>query len=156
MDNFNNIIEKTLKHEGGYVDDPKDAGGETNFGISKRSYPNEDIKNLTLDKAKEIYRKDYWDKIRGDNINDNNVASEIFDTAVNMGAKTASKLAQTTCESFTDGIIGSNTLKAINAMDSETFVIKFKLAKIARYAYITEKYPNNKKFLLGWIKRSLV
>ena len=57
---FNDIIEHVLNHEGGYVDDPSDLGGETNFGIAKRFYPNVDIKNLTRDEAKNIYFEDYW------------------------------------------------------------------------------------------------
>ena len=59
---FDEIIQITLEHEGGYVHDPTDLGGETNFGIAKRFYPDVDIKNLTEDGAKEIYKRDYWDK----------------------------------------------------------------------------------------------
>ena len=59
---FDDIIEVVLEHEGGYVHDPKDLGGETNFGIAKRFYPDVDIKNLTKEQAKQIYKKDYWDK----------------------------------------------------------------------------------------------
>ncbi len=58
---FNDIIEVVLHHEGGYVNDPKDPGGETNFGVAKRSHPDVDIKNLTKDGAKEIYKEHYWD-----------------------------------------------------------------------------------------------
>ena len=54
---FNEIIEKVLEHEGGYVNDPHDAGGETNYGIAKRWYPNVDIKNLTKEQAKKIYKR---------------------------------------------------------------------------------------------------
>ena len=61
---FDEIIEVVLHHEGGYVNDPKDPGGETNYGISKRAYPDVDIKNLTEDGAKDIYRRDYWEKYR--------------------------------------------------------------------------------------------
>ena len=61
---FNEIIEVVLEHEGGYVNDPTDLGGETNFGITKRFYPDVDIKNLTKEGAKEIYKRDYWDKNR--------------------------------------------------------------------------------------------
>ena len=65
---FDEIIEVTLHHEGGYVHDPKDLGGETNFGIAKRFYPDVDIKNLTKEGAKEIYKKDYWDKNKIDDL----------------------------------------------------------------------------------------
>ena len=54
MKDFNEIIEKVLEHEGGYVNDPKDLGGETKYGITKRFYPDIDIKNLTIEQAKDI------------------------------------------------------------------------------------------------------
>ena len=70
MSKFDEIIEGVLKHEGGYVNDPTDLGGETNFGITKRFYPDVDIKNLTEEGAKEIYKKDYWDKNKVDDLPD--------------------------------------------------------------------------------------
>ena len=155
MADFNKAIEKTLIHEGGYVDDPNDAGGETKFGISKRAYPNVDIKNLTTDEAKAIYKRDYWDRVKGDEIASQKVAFELFDTAVNMGVRTASKLMQGCVGSHPDGIIGNKTLEAINSTDEELLLLRFKLAKVARYAYITKKRPANRKFLLGWINRTL-
>jgi len=155
MAKFENIIDKILINEGGYVDDPHDRGGETKFGISKLSYPKLDIKNLTVVDAKIIYKRDYWDKIKGDEIKSDAIAYEIFDTAVNMGTRTASKLAQIVCEAHPDGFIGNNTLIQLNEIDKELFVAKFKLAKIARYAYLVKKRPANKKFLFGWINRTL-
>ena len=153
MAKFENVIDKVLVNEGGYVNDPSDRGGETKFGISKRAYPNVDIKNLTTDEAKAIYKQDYWDKINGDDIADDLVAYEIFDTAVNMGVRTASKLAQMVVNSHPDGIIGSKTLKKLNSIDKELFIAMFKLSKIARYTYLVKKYPSNKKFFYGWIVR---
>ena len=61
---FDDIIKVVLKHEGGYVNDPKDPGGETNFGIAKRSHPDVDIENLTEDEAKDIYKEHYWIKTK--------------------------------------------------------------------------------------------
>ena len=58
MKSFDEIIKHVLEHEGGYVNDPKDLGGETKYGITKRFYPDIDIKNLTIEEAKEIYKKD--------------------------------------------------------------------------------------------------
>ena len=155
MADFNEVIDKTLVNEGGYVNDPSDRGGETKYGISKRSYPSVDIKNLTTDEAKAIYKRDYWDKVKGDEIASQKVAFELFDTAVNMGVRTSSKLMQGCVGSHPDGIIGNKTLEAINSVDEELLLLRFKLAKIARYAYITKKRPANKKFLLGWINRTL-
>lgn len=61
---FEEAVEFVLAYEGGYVNDPNDPGGETNFGISKRAYPNVDIKNLTREDVIDIYRRDYWDRCR--------------------------------------------------------------------------------------------
>ncbi|MDY0124499.1 glycosyl hydrolase 108 family protein [Sulfurimonas sp.] len=155
MANFNNSIDKVLVSEGGYVNDPNDRGGETKFGISKRAYPHIDIKNLTTDEAKAIYKQDYWDSIKGDEINSDLVAYEIFDTAVNMGSRTASKLAQVIIGSHPDGIIGVQSLAKLNEINEELFLVKYKLAKIARYAYLVKIRPENKKFLFGWINRVL-
>lgn len=150
---FDNAVAKVLIHEGGYVNDPHDLGGETNFGISKKAYPHLNIKNLTIDDAKEIYKRDFWDKLRCDEIANQKIAYEIFDTAVNMGVRTATKLIQMCLDVRPDGILGVKTLDAINSRNFEVLILKFKLAKISRYIYITQKRPANKKFFYGWIKR---
>lgn len=82
--NFNRSIAFVLKWEGGYVNDPRDPGGETKYGISKKAYPSLDIKALTEDAAREIYRKDYWDKA-GCGALEWPLCLVHFDTAVNMG-----------------------------------------------------------------------
>ena len=68
MSDFERAFDLLMESEGGYSDDPADPGGETNFGISKRAYPKEDIRFLTLERAKEIYKRDYWDAIRADDL----------------------------------------------------------------------------------------
>lgn len=84
-----------FKWEGGYSNDPSDPGGETNFGISKRAYPNLDIRNLTKQQAQEIYQRDYWNAISGDTLNPS-LAAAALDTAVNMGVTRAKQfLSQT-------------------------------------------------------------
>ncbi|HMY41320.1 MAG TPA: glycosyl hydrolase 108 family protein, partial [Marinagarivorans sp.] len=120
MADFELAIVKTLAREGGskYTETPGDTGGATKFGISQRAYPQLNIKNLTEAEAKAIYKRDYWDKIKGDLIANQGIAESIFDFAVNAGIKTASKLAQAAaCEisavnrppSFIDGVIGNAT-----------------------------------------------
>ncbi len=158
MANFNEAIVKTLAREGGakYTDDPNDPGGATKYGISQRAYPNIDIKNLTEQQAREIYKRDYWDRIRGDEIEDQLIAENIFDTAVNMGVRTASRLAQLAADiDIVDGIIGSKSLEKLNAVSRELFLAKFTIVKIARYANICNKRPASRKYLLGWINRAL-
>ena len=80
---FDEIIDITLKHEGGYVHDPKDLGGETNFGIAKRFYPEVDIKNLTKEEAKDIYRRDYWVRNKVEELPEN-LIHIFFDKYVNQ------------------------------------------------------------------------
>jgi len=77
-----------LAREGGYVNDPADPGGETNYGISKRAYPNLDIRSLTTELAGTIYRNDYWMKAGCDNL-PGDMALVVFDTAVNCGVSRA-------------------------------------------------------------------
>ena len=98
---FSLAIKFTLQHEGGYVNDPKDPGGETNFGISKRAYPSLDIKNLTEHQAKNIYFKDYWLAAGCDKL-ESKLAICVFDAAVNLGLKKAKLFLETakTAESF--------------------------------------------------------
>lgn len=90
---FDRAFEIVVGVEGGYVDDPRDPGGETKFGISKRSYPALDIKNLTLDQARDIYLHDYWLKAGCDQLVDDAMAILIFDAAVNMGVDRAKQLS---------------------------------------------------------------
>ncbi|MBI5885317.1 MAG: hypothetical protein HZB85_01890 [Deltaproteobacteria bacterium] len=91
MDNFERSIAFILRHEGGYVNDPRDPGGETNFGISKRAYPYLDIKGLTVEDAKIIYKKDYWDKA-GCGALEWPLCLVHFDACVNLGIARATEI----------------------------------------------------------------
>jgi len=155
---FDLAIGKTLAHEGGakFTDDPADRGGATKYGISQAAYPDLDIRNLTEQQARDIYKRDYWDRVHGDEITSQVVAENIFDTCVNMGVRTGSRLAQVAVEiEPADGIIGSQSLKGINGYDEGSFISNYTIAKIARYAYICNRNKSQKKFLLGWINRAL-
>jgi lysozyme family protein len=157
MADFDPAVAKTLIREGGaqFTDNPDDRGGPTKYGISQRAYPNVDIRNLSEDQAKGIYKRDYWDKVSGDALKSQAVAESIFDTAVNMGPTTATKLVQMTVDIDIDGKFGPGTLKAVNAVDDQEFLAEFTLAKVARYAAICKKDPTQGRFLLGWINRAL-
>ena len=76
--NFDQAFETLIGHEGGYVNDPRDPGGETKYGITKRQYPGEDIPNMTLVRAKDIYQRDYWWKAGCDLVPDE-VKFDLFD-----------------------------------------------------------------------------
>ena len=158
MANFNDAIVKTLAREGGarFTDVANDKGGATKYGISQAAYPTLDIRNLTEQQARDIYKRDYWDRIRGDDITSQIIAENIFDTAVNMGTRTASRMVQTLLEIVpADGIIGSMSLEVINQQNETEFVMKFTLGKIAYYASLCNKDRTQSKFLLGWINRAL-
>lgn len=158
MADFERAIVKTLAHEGGskFTDDPTDNGGATKYGISQRAYPQLDIRNLTEHQAREIYKRDYWDRVRGDEIASQAIAESVFDTCVNMGVRTGSRLAQVALGiEPADGIIGSKSLEKINATDPSAFLAAFTIAKIARYAHICNRDRTQQRFLLGWINRTL-
>lgn len=91
--NFEEAVSFVLKWEGGYTNDPNDPGGETKYGICKRSYPTLDIKNLTLDKAKEIYYQNYWLKAGCDELSPP-LDIIVFDTAVNCGVGRAKEFLE--------------------------------------------------------------
>ena len=113
MSAFDTIIEMVLEHEGGYINHSSDPGGETIYGISKRAYPDLDIKNLTVAEAKEIYRNDYWNRIKGEEL-PVGVACVVLDYSVNSGTSRASKALQSVCGIANgDGIIGPATLNAV-------------------------------------------
>lgn len=158
MADFNAAIVKTLVREGGskITDDPNDAGGLTKFGISQRSYPLVNIRALTEEQARKIYKADFWDKVMGDNLASQAVAESLFDTAVNMGATTAVRLAQFSLGMENpDGILGPKSLAEINAVPEHEFLANFTLGKIARYVNICLKDKKQERFLLGWVKRAL-
>lgn len=102
-------------NEGGYVNDINDLGGETKYGISKKAYPYLDIPSLTLEQAKNIYKKDYWDRCKCDYIPDA-LSVAVFDFAVNSGVKTAIKKLQIALGVKADGIIGNQTIGAANRL----------------------------------------
>lgn len=119
-ENFDRCFELLLKDEGGYVNDPVDPGGETNMGISKKAYPSEDIRGMTKDRAKMIYKRDYWSPIRGDDL-PLGLDYAVFDAAVNSGVPRSTRWLQQMLGVNVDGKIGPVTLsKAKEVSPSET------------------------------------
>lgn len=109
--NFEPCLSALLGHEGGYVNHPKDPGGETNFGISKRSYPKEDIKGLTPDRAGLIYRRDFWQPQNCDLL-PAGIDNVVFDPSVNSGRKRGAQWTQAALGVKADGVIGKATIAA--------------------------------------------
>ena len=110
---FNTAFNLILINEGGYVNDPHDKGGETKYGISKRAYPNIDIKNLSIEQARAIYHRDYWLRCKCEFLPDA-LSVAVFDYAVNSGVKRAIKDLQRCLGVSVDGIIGNQTIGAAN------------------------------------------
>ncbi len=174
MADFNISIEKTLKYEGGYVNNPKDPGGETYLGWARVYHPNDPVWSL-IDKAKAIpnfpnnldsdpairdaiknsYKAEYWDTVQGDSINSQPIADSIFDYAVNAGVSTSVALTQMALDIPSDGKMGASTLASLNNAVSETFLMSFSLAKVARYIGIVKSRPSSQQFFYGWVKRAL-
>ena len=149
MGDFNRCIDFILAEEGGYVNHPDDPGKETNFGISSRAYPGLNIRALTLSDAVNIYRRDYWTPVQGDQFPDP-LALVLLDTAVNMGPTAAILMLQRAVKVTEDGILGAVTRSA--AMDALPSLLSDYLAERAlRYA----KNPNVPVFGRGWYRRLL-
>jgi lysozyme family protein len=151
---FDIAIEKTLAHEGGYVNDPSDPGGETNFGISKRAYPDLPISALTRDLAITIYHRDYWKTPGFDQIENPALATKLFDLGVNMGTIRAVKLLQQATNHFNpvlavDGILGPATAIAVNDFP-HPMALLMALKIEAGNHYIKLGMP---RFLAGWLNR---
>jgi len=145
---FDRAVEMVLKHEGGYVNDSRDPGGETRYGISKRAYPDVDILRLTEDEAKAIYRRDYWDKLRTDEIPEE-LAICLFDAAVNMGRDKAVRLLQRACGVAQDGVMGGNTIAAANRLPEA--VVRFSAERVIAYTGIR----GFDTFGKGWLRRTI-
>ncbi len=167
MADYNKAYEKMIHNEGGYKlhSVHGDRGGQTYAGIARNYHPNwpgwryidnNDIDNPIITKQVRLFYKDnFWDKIKGDQIEDQTVADTLFDFAVNAGYRTAIKLAQLVLNTTPDGIVGPQTLEKINNINGKEFHIRYTLAKIARYTEIVNRDRSQEKFLLGWINRTL-
>jgi lysozyme family protein len=150
------VIAFILKHEGGYVNDPHDAGGETNFGISKRQYPNLDIKNLSMAQAAAIYQRDYYAKVKGDAM-PAWLALLLTDFAVNAGVGTAVRLLQRLLGQDVDGILGKNSLAAVQravANPDNQLCQDYVVGRRAHYQNLAANKPSQQKFLKGWLNRT--
>lgn len=147
--------------DGGYTNDPLDPGGETKFGISKRAHPNEDIRNLTIDRAREIYKRDYWDVLGLDDV-EGNVAGEIFEQAVNMGPGNAVKNLQAAMNAFgealvVDGAFGPFTrsvLRKWTDRDPEALLLALNGEQYLYYKSLRRELRS--RFMRGWIKRTRI
>ena len=149
MGDFHRCISLILGEEGGIANHRKDPGGLTKYGISQRSDPTLNIATLTLDDAKAIYRRDYWNPIRGDEL-PSGLDLTLFDSAINQGPVTALQLLQHALQIKADGLLGPITLAAsFKAMPD--LLDDFDAERALRYEF----NRNEETFGRGWYRRLL-
>ena len=165
MADVDKLVPHILKFEGGYVDDPDDLGGETNKGVTfktyklykkKRGLPEPslgDLIRLSDEEFKDILKTMYWNACKADFIESQSVANAIVDWAWHSGTATAVKEIQKVLEVTADGIIGNVTLAAINSRSPLPLFGAVQQARIAYLARICNARPANQKFMKGWISR---
>lgn len=169
MANFEPIFEKVMGLEGGYKlhKVSGDRGGWTYAGIARKFHQNWPgwikIDSSQYDSeltamVRDFYLKEFWNKIRGNDINSQSVAFLLYDFAVNAGIQTSVKIAQRILGTSPDGVVGDRTIDALNAFcQTETaeqnFILMFSLLKVFRYKNICASRPANLKFMCGWINR---
>lgn len=158
--NFDKAFKLLIGHEGGYTalrSDPGNwTGGKvgsgvlkgTKYGIAANSYPSLDIKNLSLDQAKAIYKRDYWDKAKCDKI-PAELAFHVFDMCVNSGVSRGIKLLQKTAGTAEDGLVGSKTLQAVNSLPVFNAVLVYNANRLQFYTSLSTFSTFGK----GWTNR---
>lgn len=186
MAEFVKAYEKTLKVEGGYANHPADKGGETYKGIARNFWPlwtgwalidqykesatfPKNIKDADMDiHVQRFYKDNFWDKLSLTSINDQDIAEEVFDTAVNMGTATAVRMLQRACnllnnngklykEIDVDGKIGPNTIGVVNSHPyPSTLYNLLNVLQGARYVEIVEKSPSQEVFMRGWLNTRVI
>lgn len=147
--NFDKAFEQLIGHEGGYVFDPRDPGGETKFGISKRSYPTLDVRALTLADAKALYRRDFWERAQCDKMPPE-LAFDVFDAAVNSGIGQAIRWLQRAVGVADDGRVGPLTLAALQR-EADTSAVRARFSG-HRLDFMT-RLSTFEVFGKGWSRR---
>lgn len=152
MSKFNLFFDRLIKHEGGYVNHPSDPGGETNWGITKRTALAEgytgSMRAMTREQAKAIYQKAFWERYHCDKM-PSAIAYQLFDTAVNHGYGNASRMLQRAVGVADDGVIGSITINAIHQADVNDVLMRFNAQRLRFYT----KLSTFNTFGKGWVNR---
>jgi len=148
-----------IEHEGGYVNDPEDPGGETNFGISKRTYPTLDIRALTIDKAAEIYYLEWWRPLLLHLVDDDRVAAKVLDTCINVGKSGGTGILRRSLirrghklEAW--GLMTPQVVDAINKANPEKLLLTFSWLQAEYYIDKVIEAPFKVKYLRGWFRRA--
>lgn len=150
--NFDEAFDRLIGHEGGYSDHPSDPGGRTMFGVTERVARSHgftgDMRTLTRDEAKRIYRADYWEPIRAEEL-PQQVRFDVFDGAVNSGVKQSIKWLQAAVGAQADGVIGPKTLAAVSAMTPDRVSKRYNGHRL-RFMKDLKNWPS---FSRGWAER---
>lgn len=144
---FTQAVHVIFELEGGYVNDPNDRGGETRWGISKKSFPNIDIKNLTQPEAANLYLTHYWMPMRCDEL-PLDIRLPAFDAAVNHGVATASKMLQKIVGTTEDGVVGPETISAIREYRGDLRIV-FMAQRLSEYTSLNQF----SRYGRGWVRR---
>lgn len=145
--NYDIAFDRIMGHEGGYVNNPADPGGETNWGISKRSYPHLDIRSLTREDAKAIYYRDFWSVCGG--VLRPAVMFQVFDAAINHGAGNAIRMLQRAVGVADDGHWGPRSIEADHALELNDCLFLF----LAERGEFMAKLSTFNSFGRGWVRR---
>ena len=156
MSNYEKCLEIILHHEGGYVNHPKDPGGETNLGVTKRVYEEwggtKDMKDLTVEDVAPIYQENYWNRVRGDDL-PAGLDLCVFDFGVNAGTGRSAKFLQRLVGTTVDGGIGPATIGAVNAyVQIEGIEATIEAFQNSRQEYY-ESLSTFETFGRGWTRR---
>lgn len=145
---FDECFDRLLGNEGGYVNNPDDPGGETNWGISKRSYPSLDIKSLTRDDAKVIYKRDFYDRVNAYRL-PGSVVFQLFDFAVNSGCDTAIRYFQRSLGVADDGHFGPHSIDVANQTSENDMLLGINAERLDFMTRLSN-WPNASR---GWARR---
>ncbi|HEX4716152.1 MAG TPA: glycosyl hydrolase 108 family protein [Ktedonobacteraceae bacterium] len=168
MATFDEALTFVLRNEDPHLSGivTEDSGGRTRFGIAERFHPElgDDFYaaplQIALQKARDIYRSDYWAAIRGDEIDDQSVATKLLDMAVNMGVRQAVVLCQRAVNAsdrmhlVEDGVVGQRTLNAISQCEPEELLQHLREACAAFYQHLAAVRPEAQMYLHGWLARA--
>jgi lysozyme family protein len=149
-----------------FTDDPSDSGGPTKFGVTQKAYEHwlghsvdvSEIKNMSLDMAKQFYFECYWKAVSCDKLTSLAISTAIFDSAVLYGIANAALMAQKAANSLgctlkIDGILGDKSTESLNSLGDEDFIRAFSAMVFARIEWIVQVNPKNEKYRDGWVNR---
>lgn len=157
MATFEELVKELLEEEGrdAVTNDPNDSGGLTKWGISQKAYPNLDIENLTEEEAKQIYKRDYWNKMKLGSM-PAHLRKDLFFAGVNMGIRNpVNRALQKIVGAKPDGVIGKNTVEKIKNFEGVDQINRQILVEgaIDYYADLAKRRPKDRKYLNGWMNR---